>query len=184
MSALIEEWRPLPGFDGWIDVSNLGGARRWYAPRSWELLAAPVYVAITASGAGYLSFSARAPWRRVQRMPLHVAVLLAFAGMPAPFDVACHFPDPEPSNCRFENLRWDTRGANHVDGKIHRSGLLDRVADRLAFLRLQFPHLREDVSGIVLQPRENPWKNNGAHTAERAAARRALLAQAGGVACQ
>jgi hypothetical protein len=32
---------------------------------------------------------------------------------------ACHFPDRNCSNCRIENLRWDTSKANAIDRQIH-----------------------------------------------------------------
>lgn len=52
--------------------------------------------------------------RRPQRL-----VLEAFVG-PCPKGMeACHDPDPDPSNCRLDNLRWDTHRANHADMDTH-----------------------------------------------------------------
>jgi hypothetical protein len=179
MSALIEQWRALPGFEGWVDVSSFGRARRWYESsvgrRPPTRLAAPVLISFFERR-GYLSFAARNAMQTGVCFSLHSAVLLTYSGPCAAWDVACHFPDPKRSNCRFDNLRWDSRSANHIDGKIHRSGLLERVAARLAILVTRFPHLRRDVEGIELRARPNPWQNNGAWMRHAAEAQRARVA--------
>lgn len=46
-------------------------------------------------------------------------ILEAFVG-PAPQRMeACHFPDRDPTNCRLDNIRWDTSRANTNDQKLH-----------------------------------------------------------------
>lgn len=42
-------------------------------------------------------------------------VLEAFVGPCPPGMIACHYPDPTPTNCRLDNLRWDTHQANSSD---------------------------------------------------------------------
>ncbi len=42
-------------------------------------------------------------------------ILEAFVGPCPPGMVACHYPDPTPTNCRLNNLRWDTPKANAAD---------------------------------------------------------------------
>lgn len=37
---------------------------------------------------------------------------------------ACHDPDPTPSNCQLNNLRWDTPKNNHADKRKHGTALL------------------------------------------------------------
>lgn len=46
-------------------------------------------------------------------------VLEAFVGACPDGYVCCHFPDPTPSNCNRENLRWGTRKDNENDKRIH-----------------------------------------------------------------
>lgn len=55
----------------------------------------------------------------VTRRLVHHLVLEAFVG-PRPDGMeACHFPDRNPSNCRLDNLRWDSRQGNHADKLVH-----------------------------------------------------------------
>lgn len=50
---------------------------------------------------------------------VHTLVLEAFIG-PRPDGMhGCHSPDPNPSNCRLSNLRWDTPSANNRDKEQH-----------------------------------------------------------------
>jgi len=50
---------------------------------------------------------------------VHTLVLEAFVG-PRPVGTeACHDPDPDPRNNNVDNLRWDTRKANHHDSIRH-----------------------------------------------------------------
>lgn len=56
----------------------------------------------------------------IQRVEyLYRLVLEAFVG-PCPDGMeACHYPDDDPSNCRLDNLRWDTPAGNGRDKKQH-----------------------------------------------------------------
>ncbi len=57
--------------------------------------------------------------RERRTLYVHQAVLMAFVG-PCPDGMeACHFPDRDPTNCRLENLRWDTRSSNQLDRREH-----------------------------------------------------------------
>jgi hypothetical protein len=46
---------------------------------------------------------------------VHRLVLETFVGLCPKGMECCHAPDPDKTNCRLENLRWDTRGNNHRD---------------------------------------------------------------------
>lgn len=46
---------------------------------------------------------------------VHALVLEAFVGPRPPDKMCCHDPDPDPSNNRLHNLRWDTHLANRRD---------------------------------------------------------------------
>lgn len=67
---------------------------------------------------GYLMVSLRAG-KEVKRDLVHRLVLIAFVGECPKGKEACHDPDPDRSNCRLSNLRWDTRKANHADKIKH-----------------------------------------------------------------
>lgn len=50
---------------------------------------------------------------------VHHLILEAFVG-PCPDGMeGCHFPDRDPTNNRLDNLRWDTKKANHADAIAH-----------------------------------------------------------------
>ncbi len=54
-----------------------------------------------------------------RKLYVHRLILEAFRG-PCPEGMeGCHDPDPDPSNCRIDNLRWDTKKENQADCKRH-----------------------------------------------------------------
>lgn len=53
------------------------------------------------------------------RKQIHRLVLEAFVGPCPPGKECRHFPDPNPQNCRLENLIWGTRKENEADKAIH-----------------------------------------------------------------
>lgn len=67
---------------------------------------------------GYLHATLFIDGRRIHRQ-LHRLVLETFVGPCPPGQEACHDPDPTRTNCRLDNLRWDTRKRNHADKRKH-----------------------------------------------------------------
>lgn len=54
-----------------------------------------------------------------KRYFVHHLVLLAFVG-PRPPRMECrHFPDPDPTNNRLENVHWGTKEQNEADKLVH-----------------------------------------------------------------
>ncbi len=98
------QWIPIPGHDGY-SVSDIGEVMSFKRSRAGKLLRQ-----IPATG-GYRVVklgNANNPKR------IHRLVLEAFVG-PCPEGMeACHNNDVRQDN-RLENLRWDTRSANHID---------------------------------------------------------------------
>lgn len=116
---MTEEWRPVVGFEGFYEVSSLGRVRSLVRQtragvRGGKMMSPQV------DRRGYASvvLTAIALHRRETRY-LHDLVLSAFVG-PRPDGMdACHDPDPDRSNCRVDNLRWDTRRGNLADKQHH-----------------------------------------------------------------
>jgi hypothetical protein len=60
---------------------------------------------------------------KARHVAVDVCVCRAFHGPRPPGCVPYHFPDPSPSNCRADNLRWAPRGTCVLGGdrQAHRS---------------------------------------------------------------
>jgi hypothetical protein len=142
----VEEWRWLPGCEGFTEVSDLGRVRRWYKHRDRSVpplrLTEPQIVAPYLSS-GCPSFYSRGERQGAYSVPQ--AVMLAFFGpRPSGSHVVCHFPNAEKSDCRLDNLRWGTGSDNVRDFHAHLVGD-DAVLARLAQLRKEHPHLRQQI---------------------------------------
>lgn len=157
MSAGAEDWRWLPQYEGWCELSESGDVRVYYDAqghgrgRVVSALEIPQRPVIRMSAWGYPQFLARnlatgaaAPFQ------IHRAMMLAFVGRPALGLEVCHFPVPGRLCVSFDNLRYDTRTANMRDASAHAKGRHATLA-RLADLREQFPHLRSSLDGVAFE---------------------------------
>lgn len=112
-------WRPIPGYEGWYDVSRQGEVRSLRNTRG-NMRASPRPVgSMQRSKADYPRVKV-ALVRRGSRKDflVHRLVLLAFVG-PCPEGMeACH-NNGDPADNRLENLRWDTPRANSADAQRH-----------------------------------------------------------------
>lgn len=115
--TLPEEWRPVIGFEGQYDVSNLGRVRS--LPRR-DNLGRRIRGRIlrqARSTSGYwqvcLAYAGTVKYQQVHRM-----VLESFCGECPSGMEGCH-GDGDRSNNRLSNLRWDTRSHNHQDKRAH-----------------------------------------------------------------
>ena len=112
-SDQIERWRPVPGYEGSYEVSDLGRVRsldrrdgRGHVRRG-KLLAPRTTTRNHRSVALYRD-CVRAD------VQVHHLVLEAFVG-PRPDGLeGCHWND-DPTDNRLVNLRWDTRSQNTAD---------------------------------------------------------------------
>lgn len=117
----MENWRSVVGYEGRYEVSDLGRVRSLpHLVRHGGRCASDAMILregrILSPGlhpAGYPIVSLKGKTHRVHRL-----VLEAFVGPPADGQECCH-NNGTPSDCRLENLRWDTRKANHADKKRH-----------------------------------------------------------------
>jgi len=118
---MSETWRPIPGWEGYYEASDLGRIRsmtRRVPGRRPSGQAVPGRVLKLVPGKdGYLTVTlCRAGIGKPGRV--HRLVLLAFTGAPPLGLVGCH-NDGDRMNNRLDNLRWDTLAANSQDAVLH-----------------------------------------------------------------
>jgi hypothetical protein len=126
--------KPVPGFPGYRATSEGNVETQWYMlaerpaafkrrgpnpqVRGTEWI--PVHTGNNAEGRPYLVIPVDAsPTGRRQYHQIQKFVCLAFHGLPEPNQEVCHFPDPDVTNNRPENLRWGTKKDNFADRLIH-----------------------------------------------------------------
>jgi len=115
-----EIWLPVVGYEGLYEVSDLGRVR------SLDKVWASRYSANKFPGRVLKPSVLRNGYLKVflyrnsvsKTLLVHRIVLSAFVGQPPTGYVACH-QNGVKSDCRIENLRWDTQSGNCADKWIH-----------------------------------------------------------------
>lgn len=102
----LEEWRPIPEFEGKYEASNLGRIRSKRCILK-QRLNRRGYPVVELSHGTYSRES-----------QVHSQVLAAFRGPREPDQECCHSNGIKTDN-RLENLRWDTKSANTMDQVAH-----------------------------------------------------------------
>lgn len=113
----MENWVPIPNWEGWYEVSDLGRIRsidRVVKTGSYErhykgkILTPGVHV---KDKSRHVNLARGGPKQsfRVARL-----VLIAFVGPCPPGKEACHWDDDQDNN-RLSNLRWGTKPENGLD---------------------------------------------------------------------
>ena len=124
MNATHEEWRPVVGYEGVYEVSNLGRVKslprmtptRWNTPRHHP---GGILKSKVAPTTGYVRVTLVDANRGKKRYAnIHSLVLEAFVG-PRPDGLECCHNDGNRLNAELANLRWDTRSANTADAVEH-----------------------------------------------------------------
>jgi hypothetical protein len=117
----VREWRDIPGYEGFYQVSNDGEVRsldRMIGYRgggtAWRRGNA---LKKSTQHSGHLRVYLHRDGN-LEPILVHRLVLLAFVGPCPDGKMACH-NDGNPSNNRVENLRWDTSTANAQDRLRH-----------------------------------------------------------------
>lgn len=115
------EYREIAGFPGyrvgsdgsvWSEWAR-NGRQSFRIAGQWKLRAR------TFNQHGYAKVALRdSKGVKRQRQVTHL-VLEAFVGPCPDGYVCCHFPDPTPTNCSADNLRWGTRKENEDDKRKH-----------------------------------------------------------------
>lgn len=120
-----EEWRPVPGWEGFYEVSNHGRVksldREVITKVGYRRLIEGRILKPTVKPTGYL-FVRLSRGNVASPEYIHHLVLNAFRGPRPEGFHGCHFDDDKNNN-HVENLRWDTVSANKYDlvrnGKHH-----------------------------------------------------------------
>lgn len=116
-----EIWRPIPGYEGWYEASNIGNVRS--LPRTTDRAGIPVRLAgrvLRQSPSGKAGIPAVTLCRLSKRFtaPVSVLMMLAFVG-PCPRGLwVCHENGNAGDN-RIENLRYGTPKSNTQDAIRH-----------------------------------------------------------------
>ena len=108
----LEVWKPVVGYEGRYEVSNLGCVRRADTGRVLRQHR-------TGTKRQYPCLGLRCPPAPARTVTVHRLVCEAFHGpRPGPKYEVCH-NDGNPQNNKAANLRWDTRKANVADAIEH-----------------------------------------------------------------
>lgn len=107
-----EAWRPIPGFEGIYDASDLGRIRSWKWKRPHVLKDRPIRT-------GYLVASlSPTPGAKPIEVAVHRLVMLTFVG-PRPDGLEIRHRDGNPANNALSNLSYGTHSENMLDKVAH-----------------------------------------------------------------
>lgn len=135
----MEQWKPVVGFEGIYEVSNLGRVKTLKTNR----IKKP-----TPNNKDKRLLVLLWKENKYKAMKVHRLVLTAFVG-PNPLGMECCHNDGNARNNRLDNLRWDTPSSNQHDRTIH--GTSNR-GERCASSKLKECQVRE----IIADPRPHP----------------------------
>lgn len=107
----VEEWRPVPDYDGLYEVSNFGRVRSMY----WS---PPRLLALTTDQSGYLVVQMNRKGRR-RPYTVHRLVCRAFHGSGDPLHNEAGHLDGNRRNARADNLKWVSKVENHSHKRLH-----------------------------------------------------------------
>lgn len=116
MRAMNERWAPLVGHEDRYEVSTDGNVRH----KPWRGGGAVTNLK-PFFNKGYPYIGIR-QGKKSLKVPIHRAVLMAFAGAPAEGEEACHM-DGNRANPRLINLAWGTHLTNVSHQKLHGTSL-------------------------------------------------------------
>ena len=113
----MQQWKPVPGYEGLYDISDQGRIRSWHkgGPNRDALRKTPKI--LSSSRGRYIQVNLRKDGT-ANILCVHRLVLEVFVGPAPPGMECCHNNGVKHDN-RVENLRWDTRSANMLDAVEH-----------------------------------------------------------------
>lgn len=114
---MIEEWRAIPGFESYYQVSSFGNIRSLTRKLTDGRVRTGRNLSPTLAKSGHLRVRLckgnKHYWNGVHRI-----VAETFIG-PCPAGMQCAHNDGNPSNNHAINLRWDTIAGNAADRRKH-----------------------------------------------------------------
>lgn len=116
----MELWKDIPNWEGWYQVSNLGRVRsvdRISIAGGVPAKYTGKVLAANPTKAGYPLVSLVRPGKREYRT-VHALVMRTFVGEPPKGQEVCH-NNGVRTDCRLDNLRYDTRRNNSLDRRVH-----------------------------------------------------------------
>jgi hypothetical protein len=140
---MVENWKPVPGYEGLYDVSDLGNVRTYYAGRG--RFAGRLYRAkphkVRISRHGY-PMTSLCKDGKTHQATVSRLVLMAFVGHPPPGrPYACH-NNGQPANNRLCNLRWGSNAENQADRVTHGTSNRGAANGRAKFTEDDVRHIR------------------------------------------
>lgn len=149
---MTEEWRWVPGWEGFYEVSNCGSVRsvdrcitqgsRWGT--QVRVMRGKLLKQFLGTS-GYLGVALSRPGYSPRTYLVHRLVASAFLGPPPPGMEVCHNDGVRTRNAA-SNLRWDSRSSNHSDKRDHGTA---GIGDRNPMAKLS-----EDEALLILRSRE------------------------------
>jgi hypothetical protein len=114
-----EVWKPVVGWEGFYDVSNLGRVKSLDRVVVWGngLRSIAGRIMSTPLSSGYPVVVLKRKGVKYHTA-VHSLVLKAFVGNRPSRCQACHF-DGDRANAKLSNLRWATQSENEADKKRH-----------------------------------------------------------------
>lgn len=136
MDDHTERWLPVPGYEGFYEVSDTGCVRsvRHWTKAGWR---GGTVLSQFTDGDGYFRVNL-SRLGSVRSRPVHALVLMAFQGMPAKGQQGCHGPGGRTVN-DTGNLYWGSAQVNSDDK--NRDGTMAR-GERQGNARLRAADIR------------------------------------------
>lgn len=120
--TIAEQWRPIPGWEGQYEASNLGhvrGIERIVPCRGGQRRIKSRVLPRRLNTHGYYAVNLSRKGKNHLGV-VHQLVAQAFLGLPPEGTEVCH-NDGVKTNCQIDNLRYDTHKANAADTIAHGS---------------------------------------------------------------
>ncbi len=144
---MIEEWKVVPGYDDWYEVSDLGRVRSWKNGK-WGRRPTSRPLALTSVHHGYRQVHLSRSRTDVRPFLVHQLVLLAFVG-PRPKGYGGLHRNGDPADNRLENLYYGTQKENGQD--MVRHGRAPKTPYKLSPEQTAEAQQRYALGGVTMQ---------------------------------
>lgn len=121
MKKITEEWRPIKGYEGLYDVSNMGRVRALFYGNHGQFKPGRI-LKPNAHQNEYLFVGLYLPGtsQKAKARSVHSLVLEAFHSPRPPRMVTRHLDGIRTHN-NFKNLKWGTKKENYADSRAHKT---------------------------------------------------------------